>query len=127
MNIIQKVVVKQVLTEASKQDLENRFINRRQALEKEMEQLKFQLKHMEKANKGSSLLHSQFEKEKSARLEKIEVLNFQLTQLEKLPLGSELVETELDALVEVKIGDDWEKIKESKTIIIKDSKVVEIR
>ena len=99
MNIIQKVVVKQVLTEASKQDLENRFINRKQA----------------------------FEKEKSARLEKIEVLNFQLTQLEKLPLGSELVETELDALVEVKIGDDWEKIKESKTIIIKDSKVVEIR
>lgn len=55
------------------------------------------------------------------------MLNFQLTQLEKLPLGSELVETELDALVEVKIGDDWEKIKESKTIIIKDSKVVEIR
>ncbi len=119
--------MKQVLTEASKQDLENRFINRKQALEKEMEQLKFQLKHMEKSNKGSSLLHSQFEKEKSARLEKIEVLNFQLTQLEKLPLGSELVETELDALVEVKIGDDWEKIKESKTIIIKDSKVVEIR
>ncbi|RBN39861.1 hypothetical protein DMN50_18135, partial [Priestia megaterium] len=36
MNIIQKVVVKQVLTEASKQDLENRFINRKQALEKEM-------------------------------------------------------------------------------------------
>ena len=48
LNIIQKVVVKQVLTEASKQDLENRFINRKQALEKEMEQLKFQLKHMEK-------------------------------------------------------------------------------
>lgn len=63
--------MKQVLTEASKQDLENRFINRKQALEKEMEQLKFQLKHMEKANKGSSLLHSQFEKKNPLALRKL--------------------------------------------------------
>lgn len=43
-----------------------------------MEQLKFQLKYMEKVNKGFFLLYSQFEKEKFVCFEKIEVLNFQL-------------------------------------------------
>lgn len=128
MQIIQKVVVKQVVTESSKVLLHNRFSQRKVELQKELEQLKFQLKQIEKTKKTqSSLLHTQFEKERSSRLEKIDVIDFQIEQLERLALGSELVESEMDSLLEVKIGDNWNDIKQKKEIVIKDGIVVEIR
>ena len=37
-----------------------------------------------------------------------------------LPLGSELKEKEVQALVEVQIGDSWSKLTGEKTIVIKD-------
>ncbi|TYR82697.1 hypothetical protein FZC66_03640 [Priestia megaterium] len=128
MQIIQKVVVKQIVTEASKQTLYTRFLNRKQDLQKEIEQLRFQMKQMEKTKKAqTSLLYTQFEKERSSRLEKIEVIDFQIEQLNKLALGSELVESEMDALIEVRVGDNWHQLKKKKEIVIKDGIVVEIR
>lgn len=62
------------------------------------------------------MLHTQFEKERSSRLEKIDVIDFQIEQLERLALGSELVESEMDSLLEVKIGDNWNDIKQKKRL-----------
>lgn len=55
MQIIQKVVVKQVVTESSKALLHNRFSQRKVELQKELEQLKFQLKQIEKTKKLNHL------------------------------------------------------------------------
>jgi hypothetical protein len=128
MRLLQKVVVKQVLTEKSKEALFNRFQEQKEQLHKEIEQLRFQMKKIEKNKKwSSSLLESRFEKEQENRLEKIRILDFQMDQLNKLPMGSELVEKEMEGIVDIKIGDSWEDVSRIKTIIIKDGMIVDIR
>jgi hypothetical protein len=128
MKIIQTVEVKQILTEESKAKLLRKFEARKQSLQQECEQLRFELKRLEKAKKHSPLLLKQhFEKEINDRLEKVKLLDFQIEQLHILPLGSELKEREIQALVEVNIGDKWEEVMAPKTIIIEDGIVKEIR
>lgn len=61
------------------------------------------------------------------RQEKIKLLDFQCEQLHMLPLGSELKETEVQALIDVNVGDRWDELVNGKTIIIKDGIVAEIR
>ena len=61
------------------------------------------------------------------RLEKIKLLDFQLEQLHILPLGSELKEREVQALIDVQVGDQWENVIAKRAIIIEDGIVKEIR
>ncbi|YCA42588.1 YlqD family protein [Bacillus sp. JZ8] len=128
MKVVQKVIVKQVLTEQSKEKLRNKFILEQKGLQNEIEQLRFQLKKIENMKKPSAVsLEKQFEKEQKTRLEKLRIIDFQLEQLNLLPIGSELEETKLDAIVEVKEGDSWEEFKSLQTILVKDGIVIEIR
>ncbi|HEY9576073.1 MAG TPA: YlqD family protein [Pseudobacillus sp.] len=126
MQILQTVVVKQILTETLKQSLLSSYQDKKSQLEKEYEQLRFELKKTERQQKGSRQQKASFfQKEMEQRRQKIENVNFQQSQLEILPLGSELKEKELQALIDVRIGDRWEETE--KTIVIKDGIVVEIR
>lgn len=128
MQIIQNVVVKQVLTEKSKAELLRKYEDARLQLQKEKEQLRFEAKKMEKTKKfHPASVKKHFEKEILNREEKIKLLDFQIEQLQLLPLGSELKEGEVQALVEVDVGDRWEDIVKKKTIVIKDGIVTEIR
>ncbi|WP_019391792.1 YlqD family protein [Priestia filamentosa] len=128
MKVVQKVIVKQVLTEQSKEKLRNKFILEQKGLQNEIEQLRFQLRKIENMKKPSAAsLEKQFEKEQKTRLEKLRIIDFQLEQLNLLPIGSELEETKLDAIVEVKEGDSWEEFKSLQTILVKDGIVIEIR
>lgn len=128
MHIIQNVVVKQVLTEKSKNDLLRKYHNNRNQLQKESEQLRFEAKKLERTKKiQPSSLKKHFEREIHTRKEKIKLLDFQIEQLHILPLGSELKEKEVQTLVEVEVGDHWEDIMKNKTIVIKDGIVAEIR
>jgi hypothetical protein len=61
------------------------------------------------------------------RQEKERLLEFQISQLHMLPLESELKEKEVQALVEVNIGDAWDTIESGKAIIIRDGIVEDIR
>lgn len=128
MRLLQKVIVKQILTEKSKEDLYIRFQQQKEQLQKEIEQLRFQMKKIEKNKKWSSpLLEGRFEKEQESRLEKIRILDFQMDQLDMLPIGSELMEKEMEGIVEVALGDRWEDVNQTKTILIKDGIIVNIR
>lgn len=128
MNILQTVVVKQVLTETSKQILLSKFELEKSQLQKETEQLRFEMRKLEKAKKMTvNSFKNRFENEIHTRLEKIKLLDFKIEQLHMLPLGSELKEKECQAIVEVNVGDAWEGIQTEKTIIIKDGIVDEIR
>lgn len=128
MQIIQKVTVKQILTENSKTTLLQSFEQAKRNLIKECEQFKFEIKKFEKNNKYRQKdISSFFEKEIDLRKEKIKLLDFQIKQLDILPLGSELKENEVNALVEVDIGYNWEQFTKEKSIIIKEGIVVDIR
>ncbi len=128
MNILQKIVVKQVLTERSRAELHQKYEESLLQLKKECEQLRFELKKLEKTKKYPlGNLTKQFEKELHTRQEKMKLLDFQIEQLHMLPLGSELQEKEIQGIIEVNIGDAWEDIATSKTIVIKDGVVAEIR
>lgn len=128
VNILQTIVVKQVLTETSKQVLLSKFELEKSQLQKESEQLRFEMRKLEKAKKMTvNSFKNRFENEIHTRLEKIKLLDFKIEQLHMLPLGSELKEKECQAIVEVNVGDAWEDIQAEKTIIIRDGIVDEIR
>ncbi|WP_409253678.1 YlqD family protein [Bacillus sp. SCS-153A] len=128
MKILQNVTVNQVLTEASKEVLLEQYEGKKFQLQKECDQLKFELKKMEKTKKYSSQkLKSHFEKEIELRMEKIKLTDFQIDQLHVLPLGSELKDKEIQGIVEVEVGDNWEEKNSSRTIVIKDGYISEIR
>ncbi|MFZ3587946.1 YlqD family protein [Bacillus sp. DJP31] len=125
MKILQTVTIKQVLTEKSKQDLYEHFSLQKLQLQKECEQLRFERKRMESNKK---LLTSQFqmhEDEISLRKESMKNLDFKIEQLHMLPLGSEIKQKEIQGVIDVKIGDQWDAIE--KTIVVKEGKVVDIR
>lgn len=128
MNILQTVVVKQVLTESSKQELLSKFELEKHQLQKESEQLRFEMRKIEKAKKVTiNSFKNRFDKEIDKKLEKIKLLDFKMEQLHMLPLGSELKEKECQAIIEVNVGDAWEDIQTERTIIIRDGIVDEIR
>lgn len=86
------------------------------------------MKKLERTRKFSAVgLKAQFDKEIDLRKEKIKLIDFQIEQLGMLPYGSELKDQDVQALVEVEIGDNWEEIMKGKTVIIKDGIISEIR
>lgn len=121
-------MVKQILTEDSKKKLFDQYEARKLQLQREKSQLQFELKRMEKTkNFSPGTLKNHFEKEINKRLEKEKLLEFQIEQLHMLPLGSELKEKEIQALIEVKVGDSWTDRLGQPEIIIKDGVIEEIR
>jgi hypothetical protein len=127
MKILQSVVVKQVLTEKSKKELLDNFERNLIQLRKECEQLQFEQKKLEKSHKHFQQdVRKKFDIEMKGRLEKIERQSFQLEQLNILPIGSEIKEREVQAMIEVHVGDEW-KLTDQAEIIIKDGIVLEIR
>ncbi|MDQ0230558.1 YlqD family protein [Metabacillus malikii] len=124
MYILHQVTVKQVLTEKSKKELTTHFLNKKQLLEQECDQLYFEYKKIEKTSKQ---LASQFLKEIDKRREKIKLVEFQLEQMNTLPIGSELKEKEVQAVVDINIGDNWDELMGEKTIVIRDGIVEQIR
>ncbi|MGE6631378.1 YlqD family protein [Bacillus sp. NPDC077027] len=126
MQIIQHVTVMQVLTESSKDKLLTTFMQKKERLERECNQLYFQLKKHEKEPQQQDVI-SQFQKAIEKRQEKISNIDFQIQQLNTLPLGSEIKETEVDALIDIQIGDRWGDKTHEHVIVVKDGTVVEIR
>ncbi len=128
MKILQTISVKQVLTDNSKNQLLDKYTRQAYQLQKEIDQLKFEMRKLEKTKKIQPVsLKMHFEKEMSARSEKMKLLQYKMEQLDILPIGSELNDKEVQALVDVEIGTDWEVLTRQKTIIVTDGKVTEIR
>ncbi|MFD2443498.1 YlqD family protein [Bacillus sp. CGMCC 1.16607] len=128
MKILQTVVVKQVLTEKSKKELLEKFEANIFQIKKECEQLQFEQKKLEKNSKLPPInVRKHFENEIQERLNKINLLTFQIEQLHLLPLGSEIKEREVQAIVEVEVGDHWEEKWNRSEIIVLDGIIQEMR
>jgi formylmethanofuran dehydrogenase subunit C len=127
MNIMKKVVIKQVITENSKSALKEKFSSQIMRLEQECQQLLFEQRKLQNT-KGISKqqLHNRFQQEIKKRKEKINVISFKIEQLEMLEIGSEIVEGEAEALVEVDVGTHWNELMEQTAIVIKDGIIIRI-
>ncbi|MCY8103861.1 YlqD family protein [Bacillus mojavensis] len=126
MQIIHRVAVMQVLTEHSKEKLLSTFTEKKQMLERECSQLYFQLRKHEKEQQNPDVIE-QFKKAIEKRKDNMKMIDFQITQVHTLPLGSEMKEKEIDALLTIRVGDDWHEKTAANTIVIKDGTVIEIR
>ncbi|MDR4886522.1 YlqD family protein [Fredinandcohnia sp. QZ13] len=128
MKIIQTVEVKQILTENSKAKLIGSLQTNKDQLLKECDQLKFEQKKMEKQKKfDTAKIKRYFTNEIDLRQEKIKHLEFQIEQIHMLPLGSEIKEKEVQSLIDINVGDNWDEVTSARTIVIKEGIVEEIR
>ncbi|MFD1067601.1 YlqD family protein [Oceanobacillus locisalsi] len=127
MQLIKKVPIKLVVTEESKEKIRQNFINHKLRLEQECQQLQFEIRKLKNKNANTrSDMESRFNQEIKNRQEKIKLLDFKIEQLDELEMGSEIVEKEVEALVEVEVGSDWDHIMKEQAIVIKDDKVIRI-
>ncbi|MDY0396344.1 YlqD family protein [Virgibacillus halophilus] len=122
-----KVLVKQIITDNSKRKLKRDFHEQILRLEQECQQLLFEQRKLQnKAGTSKQEINARFQQEIRKRKEKMKLVDFKIEQLDMLETGSEITETEVDALVEVKPGTDWNKVMASSAIIVKDDVVIRI-
>ncbi|TQS75864.1 hypothetical protein DX933_04705 [Ornithinibacillus gellani] len=127
MKIIQKVLVKQIVTENSKGKLKDSFEARQMRLEQECQQLLFEQRKLQnKTGVSKQEIAGRFQQEIQNRKNQIQLIDFKLEQLELLEIGSEIIEKEVEALVEVEVGMHWDGRMANKAIIIKDDTVIRI-
>ncbi|WP_112180823.1 MULTISPECIES: YlqD family protein [Paraliobacillus] len=127
MQIIQKILVKQVITESSKTLIQKNFKKKLQQLEQESQQLIFERKKLEhKPGVDKYKVNKRFQDEIQKREERKKQIHFQLDQLEIVPIGTEIVENEVEALVDVYEGMNWQEVMKEQAIIIQDGMVIRI-
>ena len=126
MEIIKKIPVKQVLTEESKRAISYKLQTEGTQLQKECEQLSFELKKAERSAKGQlNAIRTSFQKEIERRKAKLKSIEFQLEQLEIVPLGTEIKESEVEVILDIKEGDHWDGFVQE--IIVENGIIKEIR
>jgi len=125
VQIIKKVLVKQVITEQSKTNILESFQTQKAQLEQECQQLNFESRKLQKKTGLSKQeVNKRFQKEINKRQEKMKAIDFKMEQLDTLAIGTEIIQNEVEALVEVEVGMDWNQLMEEQAIIIKDGMVI---
>ena len=125
------VTIKAKVTEELKQRLIAETEEALQGVELELQQIEFHAKRLlaEQAKQdaqGLVALRQQIEAEKQKRLEFKNEMLAKLKATQELELGSEIVRGQLERVVDVKVGDDLNKIMGSE-ILLGDAKVLAFR
>lgn len=127
MKIIKKIPIKKVVTDHSKEQLAEEYQIKIFKLEQECEQLKFEQKKMEQQTVGKKEdIAAKFSKRIASRQDHIKWYKYKLEQLQVLPLGSQVQEGEVEALIEIEEGMNWQEVMEEKSITIKDGIITKI-
>ncbi|WP_100404504.1 YlqD family protein [Bacillus solitudinis] len=129
MKLLRKVTVKQILTEAKKKTLLKQFDLEVIQIEREIEQMKFQLhKALKDVTEKSEkvMVRTRFQQEIENREEQLKSLAFKIQQLHKLEIGTEMNEGTVESISEVQVGDRWSESGRTE-IIIKDGFIHEFR
>lgn len=122
-----KVYIKQVLTEATKNRLSERFLKEKMQFEQEYQQLELSERRLLKRYPTRRKdVNQRFIKERNKKLEQIKQVIEKKTQLETLSHGAEYVEKEVETLVQVKVGMESEYLLSPGTILIEDGIVKRI-
>ncbi|HLR41138.1 MAG TPA: YlqD family protein [Virgibacillus sp.] len=127
MKIIKKVLIKQIITEQSKEKLYTNFMKSKMRLEQECQQLLFEQRKLQnKTGVSKQEIAKRFQPEIKQRKEKMKIIDFKLEQLDTLEIGSEIIEKEVEALVEVYEGLHWDEVMKEKAIVIENGIVIRI-
>ncbi len=127
MKILVKVLIKQVLTDNSRDKLRETFARQIGQLETECRQLQFEMKKLQKKEKlNRDRIEERFNEEIERRKGKIREMEFNLEELGRLPNGSELIQEESEAYVDVRVGDEWEQAAKDRSIVVKDGIIIKI-
>lgn len=127
MKIIKKIKIKKVITPQSKNELKEEYEFKIFQLEQECEQLRFEKKKMVQQNPAKKAdIVAKFEKEMNSRKDHMKWYQYKLQQLDVLPIGSEINEGEVDAILEITEGMDWEEITKERTILLENGIVKKI-
>ncbi|CQR47720.1 hypothetical protein BN1058_02047 [Paraliobacillus sp. PM-2] len=127
MQIIKQIKVRQVVTEMSRSLLAKKFKKRIDQLEQECQQLSFEQKRMERQKPlDRQKVKVKFQKEIDNRKEKQAHIQHQLEAIHTLPLESEIEEREVQALVDVEVGMEWNKVITDQVIVVKDGIIIRI-
>lgn len=127
MKIIKKIKIKKVITPQTKNELKEEFEFKIFQLEQECEQLRFEKKKMVQQNPAKKAdIVAKFEKEMNSRKDHMKWYQYKLQQLDVLPIGSEINEGEVDAILEITEGMDWEEITKERTILLENGIVKKI-
>ena len=125
------VTIKAKVTEELKQRLIAETEEALQGVDLKLQQIEFHAKRLlaEQAKQdaqGLVALRQQIEAEKQKRLEFKNEMLAKLKATQELELGSEIVRGQLERVVDVKVGDDLNKIMGSE-ILLEDGKVLAFR
>lgn len=127
MKIIKKIKIKKVITPQTKNELKEEYEFKIFQLEQECEQLRFEKKKMVHQNPAKKAdIVAKFEKEMNSRKDHMKWYQYKLQQLDVLPIGSEINEGEVDAILEITEGMDWEEITKERTILLENGIVKKI-
>ena len=131
INIIRKIVIKQVVTEEFKKTAVSDLQNALKQAETEMDDFEkkyrkmiteFTVKNLPQVDE----LRAQFEAEKERKGLLKNQLSEQFKAAMKLEIGSEIVQAVIDGPYELKVGDDFNKVNRQE-IVVKNGIVQEIR
>lgn len=123
------VTVKARVTEALKKRLAAEFQESLRQAEAESAQLEAQLKRLTEPAEGGSERRAAVERleaERQKRAEQKDRLLDNLKELARLELGAEITQGTVQGLVQVKAGDDWDRVFQAE-IVVEDGRVVAIR
>jgi len=132
LTIRQPVAVKFILTEGTKQDIINQSRAQIERLNSELEQIEVQGKEaleqaMSQGGNVAQQVRAQIEQEQQNRVQQREQLIQQIQQIQQLELGTEVQNMTVETTVDIKVGDDWNRVLQGSEIVIKDGVVHEIR
>src|SRR5699024_3061627 len=97
VQIIKKVLVKQVITEKSKSKLRGQFESEKRQLDQECQQLLFEERKLQhKKDYSNKEIEKRFQREIQKRQEKMSLLDFKIEQLDTLEIGQEIIQNEVE-------------------------------
>ncbi len=131
IHLIRPVLVKVKVTDAYKKAAAAEVQEALRRVELELQSLDFQerrlVPELEKKNpQGFAVARQRLDQERSLRKEKRRQLLDQLKGIGQLAEGTEVLFSKMESPVELKLGDDWNKVL-GVEIIVQDGTVVEIR
>ncbi|MGD7043658.1 YlqD family protein [Jeotgalibacillus proteolyticus] len=127
MQVTQKTIIKEIMTNSSKSRLKQTLNEKIKRAEKEMDQLVFQQKKLEKQfEQSSEAVKQKIQQEINKRKQLVRSITTQLKSIEETPLGTEYTLMETDTVVELHEGSIWHP-EQKPVIVLEDGMVKEIR
>ena len=126
ITITRPVAVKVKVTDGYKKRMVSELHKSIQILESEIRHLEIQMKKFKSSNENYKQVEQHIKNEINIRMQRKQDLLQKIKAIGQLKNGAEVVHGRVESLVELKVGDDWNKVMNVE-IVVESGKVIEIR